>query len=125
MMAHKPLKLELRLSPERKELIFKRLLENRGLLFLIFFGVVLVYSFNLIYKKTFVEVNYIEYEPTADTAAAFLREGATLGKIAKTAETRRSDLEASKVKRYSDPFNFASGADAGTPVAEGGQDGED
>ncbi len=119
------MKLEFSLSAEHKEMLCKRLLENRGLLFLVFFGVFLVLSFNLIYNKAFVEVNYIEYEPTADTAASFLQESATLGKIAKTVEARRSDLEASKAKRYSDPFNYASEQAAGPSVAENEPSGED
>lgn len=101
----KKMKLGFKLSAERKERLAKRLLENRRLFFLVLCGGLLVYSFNLVYRKAYVEVNYIQYEPEGNAFVAS-RESLTLGKIMQNIETRAKALEADKGRSFPDPFNY-------------------
>lgn len=99
----KKIRINLKLSDGRKKAIFSKILQNRGLLFLVFWGALLVYSFNVVYNKAYIDVNYVNYEGSSDFIGTY-REGSILEKIMQNIKKRETNLENNKDKTYKDPF---------------------
>lgn len=99
----KKIRINLKLSDEQKKAVFNKLLQSRGLFFLLFWGVLLVYSFNVLYNKAYIDVNFSNHEGSSDFVGAY-REGSTLEKIMQNIEKRKINLEDNKNKTYKDPF---------------------
>jgi hypothetical protein len=99
----KKIRINLKLNDEQKKAIFNKLLQHRRLFFLVFWGALLVYSFNLLYNKAYIDVNFANYEGSSDFIGTY-REGSTLEKIMQNIEKRKTNLENNKSKIYKDPF---------------------
>ncbi|MDD3190912.1 MAG: hypothetical protein PHI66_04470 [Candidatus Pacebacteria bacterium] len=82
-----------------------KLLRNRRLIFIVVFGALLIYVFNFIYKKTYIETSFIEYS-ICDDNILMSREGVTLKKITDDIEGRQSAIIAKSKKTFRDPFSF-------------------
>jgi hypothetical protein len=106
-------KLKLKIDKEYVNGIFLLLLKKRGLLFVVFWGIILIYSFNIIYKKAYIDINFIAY-PYYENFTAINKENITLRKITEDMDSRKENLKNIEKKTYRDPFNFKSS----------GQDGE-
>jgi hypothetical protein len=111
----KKIDIKLKLSAGQKEIFSKRLLENRRLLFILLVGAVVIYTFNIVYKKAFVEVNFIEYASIDNPDSAY-KEGAALDKIMQGIKDKEANQEKGRGASGKDPFNFApeAGTDATT-----------
>lgn len=96
---------DLKITDEQKRKYSAVLLKNRRLFFIIFLGAVSVYSFNIIFKKAYVEINYVQF-PVESGAIGESKSKTTLGKIIKNIEDNQGDLAAIESKQYTDPFSF-------------------
>lgn len=114
------MKLDLRITEERKNMLLNKLLDNSRLFFIMFTGAVLIYSFNMLFEKAYIELNYISYPDSASSSINFYQESSTLGRIMEDIEERKDNLKAGNGKKYKDPFNFgnSNAADA----QQGGSD---
>lgn len=92
---------------DNREKIASAVLRSRGLIFLIIFGFATVYSFDLLYKKVYIDPNFIQYSPNVDFLSVN-RENATLEKIMGKINEREENLKNVAWKKYKDPFNFAA-----------------
>lgn len=101
----KNVKINLKLNDEQKKEFARKLVRNKQLFFIVLVGILLVYSFNVIYKKAFIDINFIEYADDSNIAGNH-QESITLEKIIQNIEDRKSNLEKSREKKYKDPFNY-------------------
>jgi len=82
-----------------------KLLRNRRLIFIVVFGALLIYVFNFIYKKTYIETSFIEYS-VCNNNIVMGREGVTLKKITDDIEGRGNTITAKGEKTFRNPFGF-------------------
>lgn len=111
---------DLKLTGEYKQKLVSLLIENLRLFFLIFLGAITIYSFNIIFKKAYVEINYIQYAEYKN-ALVDSKGKAMLEKITQHIEERKKNLENIGNKKYIDPFSFRDDANSG---GTGGGDGQ-
>lgn len=114
---------DLKLTEELKQKISGILFKNLRLFFIIFLGAVSIYSFNIIFKKAYVEINYIQY-PVNTNALFDGKEKSMLEKITQSIEDRKNNLANLGNKQYVDPFSFRDGSSLNKAGAEDGQAGE-
>jgi hypothetical protein len=105
----KKMNIKLKLSAEQKNNYSKWLLENRRLVFILFLGIVVIYTFNIVYNKAFVEVSFIEY-PVVDNAGSTYKEKTALDEIMQSLKEKQANEEKGRSDSGKDPFNFAPGA---------------
>jgi hypothetical protein len=99
------LNIEFKVTEERKKKIAALLFRNARLFFLIFLGLVTIYSFNVVFKKAYVDINYIQY-PAYTTALGDGSIQPKLDKIMEVIEKRAGKAQAMADKEYADPFNY-------------------
>lgn len=97
--------LKLKVTREQRDQFCLKLFKSRRLFFLCVLGMAMVYAFNLLYNKAYVEINYVEY-PTRVEAVNVRRENAALDEIMKKVEERARNLQLLAGKTYGDPFDF-------------------
>lgn len=100
---------DLKITEEQRRKYSAMLLKNRRLCFIIFLGAVSIYSFNIIFKKAYVEINYVQY-PVESGVMSEIKGKTTLGEIIKNIKENQSNLAAIESKQYIDPFSFHENA---------------
>lgn len=96
---------KLKLSKGDVSRIFLFVSDHRRLMFMIFWGMILVYSFEVLYKKVYIEIQFIDYSHTESAGVG--REMTTLNKISEGIDARREIRLRAKDKTYRDPFKYA------------------
>ena len=96
---------DIRITDEFKKRIFGILERNLRLIMLIFVGVTTIYSFNIIFKKAYVEIVYIQYPGYTNTIIEG-REKTMLEDIIQVINNRKKNLAELGDKHYTDPFSF-------------------
>lgn len=99
------LNLELKITEEQKKKAVAVLFKNARLIFLVFLGVVTIYSFDVVFKKAYVDINYIQY-PVYTNALGDNSIQPKLEKILGIIEARKNNLSALEAKEYPDPFSY-------------------
>jgi len=116
----KNIKIDLRLTDEQKRQLPRKLLKSKRLIFIVCVGLFSVYAFNIVYRKAYVEIKYVEYE--AGTGLASTRqEGVALERIMQKMDAKKANLEQAREKEYKDPFEYQ--ADPAENVASDIDDG--
>lgn len=79
----------------------------KRLLFIIFFGILLIFTFDTVYKYAFININYINYTKGDDFIIIEGRiNNANLNQVLRSVEERNDRIKNEIVKKYRDPFNF-------------------
>ena len=112
---------DLKLTGEYKKKLVGLLIKNLRLFFLVFLGAITIYSFNIIFKKAYVEINYIQYAEYRN-ALADTKGRTMLEKITQSIEERKKSLENVGDKHYIDPFSFRDDANSEKTGAEDGKE---
>ena len=99
------LNIEFKVTEVHKKKVAALLFRNARLMFLIFLGAVTIYSFNVVFKKAYVDINYIQY-PMYTTALGDGSIQPRLDKIMEDIEKRKGNAQALADKRYADPFAY-------------------
>ncbi len=99
------MKANIKIDKEKIRVFYRKIFQNRGLFFVIFWGIILIYSFNIIYKKAYIEITFVEY-PVYDGFLNINKETVTLRKITDNIEAREDVFENAKNQEYEDPFTF-------------------
>jgi len=100
----------LKLSEEKKKQIVAVIIKNGRLFLVIFIGSVAVYSFNVIYKKAYIDINFVQFNPVT---AKISSDNETLEDVIKDIEARQDNLKVIDEKKYEDPFSFRDSAKSG------------
>lgn len=89
-----------------KRILFKIVCFKR-LLFMVFFGALLIFTFNTIYKYTFLNIKYIDY---AGDDSFIIIDGkianVSLSRILKNIEEDKKRVKIGISKEYKNPFEF-------------------
>ncbi|MDD3006627.1 MAG: hypothetical protein PHX30_03550 [Candidatus Pacebacteria bacterium] len=126
---------DIKITDEIKKKIFGTLERNLRLILLVFVGVTTIYSFNIIFKKAYVEIVYIQYPGYKNTIIEG-KDKTMLEEIIQVIGDRKENLANSENKLYADPFSFrenvspqpivaVEGEDEDVPEVITGTDGED
>lgn len=99
------MKANIKIDKEKIRAFYHKIFQNRGLFFVIFWGIVSIYSFNIIYKKAYIEITFVEY-PVYDGFLNINKETVTLRKITDNIDAREDVFENAKNQEYEDPFTF-------------------
>ena len=81
----------------------------KRLLFIIFFGVLLIFTVDVVYKHAFINIEYVDY--TKDNNF-IITDGkinnANLNRVLKNVDKNKEKIEEEINKKYRDPFTFGS-----------------
>lgn len=91
-----------------KKGLFKLLnvaLSYRRLLFIIFWGAILIYSFNILYKKVYIDIQFIDYSFV--NGPRVNKEMNALNRISEDIEDRSEKMQSVKKNIYRDPFKYS------------------
>jgi hypothetical protein len=102
------LNLRFKLDDEQKKKIVAKLVKNRRLFFILFLGGVTVYSFNVIFRKAYVEINYIQYPVQTNKLSS--KESTMLDEIIRNIKEREAERGMVAEQKYADPFSFRGAA---------------
>lgn len=109
---------DIKITDETRIKIFVILERNLRLFLLIFLGVMTIYSFDIIFKKAYVEINYIQYPPYTNTIIEG-KEKTMLEKITQSIVAREKNLAELDKKYYTDPFSFRESVSLPPVVIDG------
>lgn len=112
----KNININLRFTDEQKREIPGKLLKSKRLIFILCVGVFLVYAFNIVYRKAYVEIKYVEYEAGTGLAST-RREGAALERIMQRMDAKETNVINAQEMEYEDPFEYQDAAGS-APLAE-------
>ncbi len=112
--------IEIKVTESHKKKAAALLFKNARLFFLIFLGLVTIYCFDLVFKKAYVDINYIQY-PAYTAALGDAGIQSKLDRIVGAMEKRKDDSKDLTDKAYADPFSYRSE----TAPAPAEKDGED
>lgn len=102
------IKLDLKnihISEEQRKGALRLFLHNIRLISIIFLGAVSIYSFNVIFKKAYLEINYIQY-PVANSVITASKSKVQLEEVIANMAKRKQDVETIEGKQYQDPFSY-------------------
>lgn len=89
-----------------KRILFKALYCKR-LLFMIFFGALLIFTFDIVYRYAFLNVEYIDY---VEDDSFIITDGKinniNLNRVLKNVNEDREKIKTEINKEYKDPFSF-------------------
>ena len=97
-------KINLKITRRQTNDLFMKFFKKRKIIFLAIFGLGLIYSFNMLYNKAYVNINFIEYPPKAELIGA--GQNVALEKIADEIEKRKKNFSKMGSKTYRNPFVF-------------------
>ena len=91
-----------------KRILFKIIYFKR-LLFIIFFGMLIIATFNIIYKYAFLDIEYVDY---VEDDSFIITDGKinniNLNRVLKNINKDKEKIEVGINKEYKDPFSFNS-----------------
>jgi hypothetical protein len=89
----------------------------KRLIFIIFWGIILIYSFNILYKKVYIDIQFIGYDNIRYSSTG--KEMSILGRISSDIESRHKKQQEIKDNFYRDPFKFIGEVDKTVNQGEG------
>lgn len=101
----KKINLSFKLTQEHRKLILKKFLANGRLLFILFWGMLFIYFFNIVYKKAYIELDFIQYAQDTSFMNTY-QQSLMLEKIMQNIGTYKENVETGKIKKYNDPFDY-------------------
>jgi len=104
--------------------IFASFIKRRRLFFIIFFGALLIFTFDVIYKNVYFNINYIDYTETEDFEINGARKSIMLKKVIENINYREQLTQNEVSKKYRNPFDFDDSENLGEGDIDGGSDGE-
>lgn len=107
----------IQISQAQKKGFLKLMLRNMRLVFIVFLGAVSIYSFDVIFKKAYLEINYVRYAVTSSVITAS-KSKAQLEEVIANIEKRRQNIEQIESKQYQDPFVYRDGSGAAVQEEE-------
>ena len=95
-----------------KKVDFKRILSKiicfKRLLFIIFFGMLIIATFNIVYKYAFLDIEYVDY---VEDDSFIITDGKinniNLNRVLKNINKDKEKIEVGINKEYKDPFSFS------------------
>jgi hypothetical protein len=102
----------IRISKEGLSKILHAFLSYRRLLFIIFWGAILIYSFDILYKKVYIDIQFIDYGYVSSPRVN--KEMNVLNRISEDIETRFAKRQNIKNNTYRDPFKYSGDAVSGS-----------
>lgn len=109
--------IKIKMNSQRTNAFLVQILKKRRLIFIMVFGVSLLYSFNLIYKKAYVDINFIDY-PVEIENLTIGKEDVALTKIIEALDRREKNMENLQTKTYRNPFVFRKSQEKETAEIE-------
>ena len=87
--------------------ILSRIICCKRLLFIIFFGTLLIFTFDIVYRYAFLNVEYVDY---VEDDNFIITDGKinniNLNRVLKNIDKDREKIKIESSKEYEDPFNF-------------------
>lgn len=109
-----------RFTKKEVQSLFGLLLSQRRFFFILFWGIVLVYSFNILYKKAYIDIQFISYD--YGRYSGISKEKSVLGKITEDIDFRLSRQKEIEHMKYRDPFDFVGGSSTPNNTESGAGD---
>lgn len=100
----KKIKIKFDQNSVRKILIAT--IKYKRLLFIIFFGALLIFTFNTIYKNAYFNINYIDYAEVENFEISEGRKNAMLKKVIENIDHRKQLTPDEKNENHRNPFDF-------------------
>lgn len=97
--------IKIKMNSQRASALLMQILKKRRLIFITILGASLLFSFNLIYKKAYVDINFIDY-PVEIENLTIGKEDVALTKIIEALDRREKNMENLQTKTYRNPFVF-------------------
>jgi hypothetical protein len=80
---------------------------RKRIFFILFFGALLIYTFDVMYKNVYLNIRYVDYSGSFSTSD-IKRESIVVKKILRDIKRKDERIKSGVSKHYEDPFNFKS-----------------
>lgn len=98
--------IKIKFSRDNIERIIRLFIGQKRLFIVLFFGILLIYTFNVIYKNAYFNINYIVYTESEDFVIKGKRIDITLKRVMEDIGNREKRINQVAGKTYKDPFSF-------------------
>jgi hypothetical protein len=87
--------------------ILALIIRRKRIFFILFFGALLIYTFDVVYKNVYLNIRYVDYSGSF-SVSDIKRESVVIKKILRDIKRKDERIKSGVSKHYEDPFNFKS-----------------
>jgi len=99
-------KIKIKFNKDSIKNVFKSFVKYKRLFFIIFFGALLIFTFDVIYKNVYFNINYIDYVELESFENSEIKKNIILEKVIKNIDDRNRAAGKIIDKKYRDPFSY-------------------
>lgn len=106
-------KIKIKFNKNSVEKYFGQLVKHRGAFFVVFFGVLFVFTFNIIYQEAYLKINYINYEKSENFKVNEIKKDAIFKNVIEKIKEKERLKQVGIDKEYRNPFDFKEAENLG------------